>query len=189
MIPNTQIQKPLDQTQLLTPFVEPSSLIRERKEVLLGLFQENRNHTRHYEAVRVTVVSVTLGVAVGIVGVIASGQLKRGDWPLAVVLVVIGAFGAFFTSSYFKRISCYDQLADEFCDELDVVLGTNETSAKKELRTIKQIQSAARSKHQDKFDKWRQLPKVELFRMYWPLTISILAIVAMLLKFSFDWLL
>jgi hypothetical protein len=186
MTPDTQIQERTEEAQLMTPLAESGSVTRDRKDLLLGIYQENRCQARHYETVRATVVSFTLAAAVGISALIAHGDLTRKDWPLAVVLVVIGIYGAIFTSFYFKRISCYEQMAEEFCNELDLLFGTDETG--KKPRRLKEIQDCAMTNHKRRFSNWRELDKVDLFRMYWPISISILAAAAMLLKFMVDWI-
>lgn len=184
MPPSTQIQE-IEDTQVLAPLAESISVTRERKDLLLGMYQENRCHARHYETVRATVVSFILAAALGMSAAMAVSGLHRKDWPLAAVLVVIGVYGALFTKFYFKRINCYEQLAEEFCNELDLLFGTKPAQAP---RTLKQIHADAAKNHADKFAGWRQLGRGELFRMYWPITISILAVLVMLLKFSVDWI-
>jgi hypothetical protein len=159
---------------------------QDRRELLLRMYQENRCQARHYESVRATVVSFTLAAAVGISALIAKDGLTRKDWPLALVLVVIGIYGAIFTSFYFRRIGCYELMAEEFCNELDLLFGTEETD--KQQRTLKVIQDDAMTNYKKKFSNWRELDKVDLFRMFWPITISILAVAAMLLKFTIGWI-
>lgn len=160
--------------------------IQERRELVLGMYQENRCQARHYETVRATVVSFTLAAAVGTSAILASGGLNRKDWPLAVVLVVIGIYGAIFTSFYFKRISCYEQMAEEFCNELDFLFGADEST--KKSRTLKQIQDDAMTSYKTRFGNLRKVGKGDLFRMFWPITISILAVAVMVLKFAVGWI-
>lgn len=161
--------------------------VNERRELLLGMYQENRCQARHYQATRATVVSFTLAAALAIAGLIANHGFTLKDWPLVVVMVVIGVYGTFFTVYYFKLIDRYEQLAIEFCEELDRLFGTDELV--KKPRTLKEIEDDAMGQFHDKFASWRGLERGELFRMYWPLTISLLAASAMLLKLTVSWIL
>lgn len=181
----SQLETQTDEAQLMTPPLENyGTVVRERKELLLGMYQENRCHARHYETVRATVVSFILAAALAMCASIAGGGLNRKDWPLAAVLVVIGVYGAVFNQFYFKRISCYELLAEEFCNELDILFGTSRPV--NAPRTLRQIQADAATNQDEKFASWRGMEGLVLFRMYWPITISILAVVVMVLKFAFD---
>ena len=151
---------------------------QERKELLLGMYQENRCQVRHYEAVRSNVVSFTLATAVAISALIADGGLTERDWPLALVLVVIGIYSTVFTRYYFRLISSYEQLSEEFCKELHPLYGMEKPA---EPRTLTKIREDATTGYNNKLAQ--ELNTGELFRMYWPITISILAVVVMLVKF------
>lgn len=172
----------------MTPLEGSPAVTKERNELLLGMYQENRCQARHYETVRATVVSFTLAAAVAMGALIATNGLNIPDRRLVIVLAVIGVYGAIFTSYYFRRIDHYEQLADEFCSELDCLFATTEPPA---LRTIKAIQENAKQKWKTKFS-WRgllskKLTVGELFRMYWPITIAILPVLVMQWKFSYTW--
>lgn len=170
----------------------PESLggTKERKDLLLGMYQENRCQARHYETVRATVVSFTLAAAVTISALMANNGLNIADRRLVLVLMVIGVYGTIFTSYYFKRIDCYEKLADEFCSELDSLFGRPEPLDAP--RTIKAIQDKADRNWHRKFSlsglRDGRLKTGELFRMYWPITISILPVLVMQWKFSSTWL-
>lgn len=183
-----QSEKPTEDAQLMTPPGGSLPPTKERKELLLGMYQENRCQARHYETVRATVVSFTLAAAVAMGALIAKEGLNIPDRRLILVLAVIGFYGTIFTSHYFKRIDHYEQLADEFCGELDQLFGASGPMA---LRTIRAIQEKAKQKWKTKFS-WRglwngKLTAGEIFRMYWPITIAILPVLIMQWKFSYSW--
>jgi hypothetical protein len=165
-----------------------NSSLQERKDLLFGMYQENCTHARHFEALRISVTSIVIAGAVGIISVAAAGGLHCDDWPITVGLMIIGFYGAVFTSTYFKRITGYDQLAAEFCGELDVlVFEPDEEVTRTKLRRLKEIQDTAAEKHKDTFARWSELPKAVLFRMFWPLTIALIGAAATV-YLLFSWL-
>lgn len=189
MTSNTQKSERSEESERTKPVPKSVDGAKERKDLLLGMYQENRCQARHYETVRATVVSFTLAAAVAIAALMAKNELNIAG-RLVLVLVVIGVYGTIFTSYYFKRIDCYEKLAEEFCSELDSLFGTSEPL--EAPRTIKAIQDQANKNWQRKFSLrglWDgRLKTGELFRMYWPITISILPVLVMQWKFASTWL-
>lgn len=179
-------QRVTEETQLMTAAGGLHPLTKERRELLLGMYQENRCQARHYETVRATVVSFTLAGAIAIAAVTAENGLHAEDRRLILVLVVIGVYGTIFTSHYFKRIEYYQQLAKEFLQALDRLFGPKELP--QSPWTLEAIEKSAEENYKEKFS-WRGLRRNklkigELFRMYWPMTISLLSLLIIVWRFG-----
>jgi len=119
---------------------------------------------------------------VALIGVIAQGGLKRDDWPLTVAVALVGAFGAVFTTLYFRRIKRFEKRADEYLLALDVLVFDWTPEGKKlERRHLQAILNEADLPDKDKtyangYRTRRRRERMAFFRMFWPLAITLFAL-------------
>ncbi|MCU1264603.1 MAG: hypothetical protein JWM21_921 [Acidobacteria bacterium] len=157
MTPNTRIQEQKEEPQLMTAVADSSRLMSERKDVLLGLYQENRTHLRHHESQRSTVTNIILVTTVGLVGLVR--ELTFNDWPLLLAMILVGAFGTVFNAKQNEQVRRYKARSWEYDEALDELLFKGTT-------TLKSIREKADDESSSKFS---------LVRVLWPLAISITA--------------
>jgi len=163
---------------------DPNNLLEAQKDVLLGMYCENRAHARHYEDQRATISNIIMLATVALIGVIAQDGLKPDDWPLTVAVALVGAFGSVFTTIYFRRIKRFEKRSDEYLLALDVlVFGWPPKGEKLEGRHLQAILKEADLPDKDKtYAKEHRTPsrreKMAWFRMFWPLAITLLALLA-----------
>jgi hypothetical protein len=167
MTQNTQIQERKHEALLTNPIAEPNSLMRERKEVLLGLFQENLTHVRHSESQMTTATNIVLLATVGLIGLVQ--DIRHEDWPLAMAIILVGLFGTVFNANQRQQIRCYKARAEKYYEALDNLIF-------EEPATLKQILAeAANDEPRARFPKLLKLSQSHLLRSFWPLAISIIA--------------
>ena len=168
---------------LTRPPGDSNSLLKEQKDVLLGMYCESCTHARHYEAQRATISNIIMLATVGLVGVIAQNGFTLDDRPLIIAIVLIGACGAVFTTLYYRRIVRFGKRADEYLLALDVlVFGWPSEGTKLEPRTLQAILNEAdlpeKKKTYAKELRTRvRRERLALLRMFWPLLISLVALV------------
>jgi len=137
------------------------NLLREQKDVLLGMYCECCTQARHYENKRATVSNIIMLATVGLIGYIH--HLDHEDWPLTAAIALVGVFGAVFTKFYFDRISCYEAAAVRFKNALRALLFKPQAPGKDSENTLDCI-----------LDQVDVSPaKGARFRMYWPLFIAL----------------
>lgn len=161
--------KEVDMTR---PPGDSNSLLKEQKDVLLGMYCESCTHARHYENQRATISNIIMLATVGLIGYI--GHLDHEDWVLTLAIMLLGVFGTAFTALYFKRISRYEERADKFRSALDALLFRRQES-EEDSTTLTRIQTWADRDTAKKFQKLHKLRAVSLFRMFWPLLIAFIA--------------
>lgn len=105
----------------------------EAKDDLWKLYSENVAQARHHEAQRSTVVGLILAISTGILGVIAldKGIKPPIDTALALLLVLLGLFGATFSFKHYERFRLHMRRARGYREALDSTL------AGRPLRAIK----------------------------------------------------
>lgn len=161
---------------------DPNNLLQAQKDVLLGMYCESSTHARHYEDQRATISNIIMLATVALIGVTATGGLRRDDWPLTVAIALVGAFGAVFTTLYFKRIKRFEKTADEYLLALDVlVFGWAPEGKKLEPRHLQAILNEADLPDADKtyakeYRTRTRRERMAWFRMLWPLAIALLAL-------------
>jgi hypothetical protein len=147
------------------------NLIKEQKDVMLCIYQENRANARHHESQISAVSNIILLSTMGLVGFMANDyHLDRKDLPLLFGLIITGIYGPFFISYHFKRIRRSKKRAEEYYKALDELLFKGVDFS----QTFKDIH------HPDDFepDKLRGLTLVAAaLRILWPLTISLIGII------------
>lgn len=166
------------------PSTDPNNLLQAQKDVLLGMYCENRAHARHYEGQRATVSNIIMLATVALIGIIAQGDLTFEDWPLTASIALLGGFGAVFTTLYHIRITRYEKRADECQLALDVlVFGWPGESHNLEPRTLTAIVKEAELPEDAKIYAKNDRPQFKRermgwFRKLWPVAIAVLALIA-----------
>jgi hypothetical protein len=96
----------------------------DEKDLLWNLYQENATHGRHHETLRATTANILLAVAGGAIAIAAhrDSRLSLEVLPLALFVVLIGLFGAFFSAKYHERFEMTMERARQFRDALEVLL-------------------------------------------------------------------
>lgn len=158
-----------------------NNLLKEQKDVLLGTYQENRTHVRHLEAQRATASNIIILTTIGLIGLMANGDLNCKDWPLSIALIVLGVYGAMFTAIHFECIRHYRRRARECFKSMEVLLFKGEQSdGGQSQRVFENIQSIDDCEHEERFPALRGLPFLTKVRAIWPLTISVGGMIVLL---------
>ncbi|HZI20285.1 MAG TPA: hypothetical protein VEY09_17020 [Pyrinomonadaceae bacterium] len=172
-----------------------NNLTKDRKDALLGMYEENCAHARHHESQRATASNIIILTTAGLVGVMSNGRLTCDDWPLACALIVIGFCGAVFNFNHLERVCLYRRIADEYRNSLDALLFKGEEAAEGQTpKTLKGIQSKATKEHDRKFRKervnkfrifriLRWVANIEFVRIIWPLLIGLTGVVTIVYIF------
>ncbi len=73
-------------------------------QILLDLYKEQRDLGMHHEEQRSTLSNLMLTAATALIGLIALDQeITRGDIPIALLVILLGIFGAFFSLKHYER--------------------------------------------------------------------------------------
>ena len=153
---------------------ESSTLIQERSDALLAMYQEHRVHARHHESQRARVSYLIIISTLGLVTVISADGLKRADWPLTASLILIGLFGTLFLASQFERIRLYKHRSDEYRKALDLLLFEEVAGEGRGTGTLGSIAEYADEEHRKQFPRMRGLTGFKPFWICWPLTIALI---------------
>jgi hypothetical protein len=154
----------------MTPPKCLDKLIKEQKDVMLCIYQENRANARHHESQISTVSNIIILSTVGLVGFIANDyHLNWKDLPLLFGLITIGIYGPFFIAYHFKRIRRSKKRAEKYFEALDELLFKGADFS----QTLKGIH---RADSEPAKLRWVTLAAAA-FRILWPLTISIIGII------------
>ena len=93
------------------------------RDVLWKMYEENVTQGRHHETQRTAVSSLILGVAAGILGLIAFDKaITAADVPLTLFLTVLALFGAMFSAKHYERFKSHMERARKYRDGLDQLL-------------------------------------------------------------------
>lgn len=97
------------------------------KDILFALYTENVNQCRHHETQRATVTSSIIAIDTIIIGLITFDKtINLTDIPLAILLIILGIFGATFTLKHYERYSLCVERLRQYRKELDEQFGDNE---------------------------------------------------------------
>jgi hypothetical protein len=97
----------------------------QEKELLWKLYQDHVTHARHHETLRATTTTVLLAVAAGVLGLLGAAHewpLRYEQLPLALFLILLGVFGAFFSAKYHERFEFHMNRAREYRNVLEANL-------------------------------------------------------------------
>lgn len=164
---------PARENELTNAPNDRNGLIKEQKEILWALYQDNLSLSRNYESQRVTVSNIILLTSVAIVGVMGHGGLTISDWPLTCVLIPLGVYGAVFTSTYFASICRYQKRAKKYYRAFASFL--KEAELQQGLEDVICVDDC---EHDEALPKFRELSWFSLLRTLWPLMISLIGMAA-----------
>jgi hypothetical protein len=89
-------------------------------ELLWRLYQEHCAQGRHQDAQRSGMTAVVTAIASGIVGVITyDKEVNHSDWPLAALLIALGAFGVLFALKLHEKFTKNVRRASAYLSALD----------------------------------------------------------------------
>ncbi len=94
----------------------------DERDVLWGMYQEHCTQGRHHEDQRATVTNLVIALAVAMIGLLSYKDLSRTMWPLAVMVLLLGLFGALFSLKHYERFRFHMKCAGEYRDALEVLL-------------------------------------------------------------------
>jgi hypothetical protein len=161
---------------------DPHESTKLQKDVLWGLYLEYRTHARHSETLRSNVNNNLLLAASGLTAVIAVGQgIDHNDWPLSVLMILLGLIGALFSASYTERYHRNRERASEVKNQIDSLLFVGHTQ-----RTMKDLQVSADRQHYDNArHRWiRRSTSAHWFWLVFPLMVALLGAVLTVLSFA-----
>ena len=120
-------------------------------DILWKMYAEHCTQGRHHETQRSTVIGIVLAVSAAIIGVITFDKqiAGRGDWPLSLLVIALGIFGAGFCMKHYERFSLHMQRARYHRDALDALLPG---------MPLRRLKSEADERHSTEFpvvQKWR----------------------------------
>ena len=92
----------------------------DEKDILLDLYKQNTDLAFHYQNQRATTTNIVLTISAGIVGLITFDQKLEGtDFYAALVLVIVGCYGAILSAKQYERFAFYRERARVYRDRLD----------------------------------------------------------------------
>lgn len=137
---------------------------KDETDLYWGMYQENTAQARHHETQRQTVSSLTIGLVGVLLSLVAIDRsIAVADLPLGVFLMLLGAWGAFFSIKQYERASLHMERARHYRTALDEAVPTARLTAIK--------QAADRINEAD----WPRFSRLRLYG-FW---ISLHAIVAL----------
>lgn len=110
--------------------------------VLLKLCGEEWSLIRHYEEQRATVTNFVIVIASIAVGFIIQQKMSTDALPIAILLIVLGVYGAIAVTKLFERTQLAATLVGRYTDRLDELCPNS---------GIKLLRSNALAKHKSKF--------------------------------------
>lgn len=117
-------------------------------DLLLRLYQEEWSLIRHYEEQRTTVTNFVLIIASVAIGVIVQKGVTVDLFPVAILLVVLGIYGAASVTKLYELSQYANTLQRYFANRLDEV----HPDAR-----IRQLISEARAEHKARFPRISRL--------------------------------
>ncbi len=150
--------------------------LREQKDVLLRIYQENRTHERHLEQQRATASNIIVLAAVGLTGFMVTGGLTCEDWELSIVYIILGVYGGMFTAIYYESIEQYRQRIGKCCKAIEELL-FKELTEEQIQKMFENILSMDGCAPKERFPRLRGRSRLTKLRALWPLTISIIGVV------------
>jgi hypothetical protein len=136
---------------------------------LLAFWKEHREQMRQSENQRATLTNFTLVITAAMAGVMGQQNFSARTWPLAVFVLVIGAYGALAVAKYYERANYHLHQARVLAREL-AKLGAL-PDARGELESARQIHGA----------RFRVLARLPQHRLWTALHLGIFAFGVVLL--------
>jgi hypothetical protein len=95
-------------------------MAKDAQDLWWGLYQENLNHARHHEQQRTAVTGYFAAVAAGILGIVSLDKcVTQSDWPLLVLLFILGLFGSVLTLKQYERYTHHMERARQYRNALE----------------------------------------------------------------------
>jgi hypothetical protein len=92
----------------------------DAEELLWRLYEDNREFARHHEHLRATASNLTMAISAGVLGLVTfDGHLGTEDFPLTLLLAILGFFGALFTAKHYERVRLHLNRAAQYFAKLD----------------------------------------------------------------------
>lgn len=134
------------------------------------LYAEHCTHVRHHETQRSTVAASILAIAAALLGLITYDRaITMTDLPLSILVILLGGFGALFSSKQYERASLHTERARRYRDAVDATLAD---------KPFKRLKIAADIKHRTEF------PRMEKLRLnkFWVALYLLLGIIGVILS-------
>ena len=91
-----------------------------RCELLWRLYADNREYARAHEEQRSTAANLVVAISAGLIGLATFDQkLTSADLPLTIFLMVVGFFGAVFSSKHYERTRLHLNRARQYLKRLN----------------------------------------------------------------------
>lgn len=160
-----------------------SDITKVQKDLLWGLYQDVRSHSRHAETLRTSAVNYMLVVASALITVITiDKQITLFDLPLCLIVSVIGLISALFSASYTELYYRNRERAGHIRKHLDDELFKDRAPA-----TLSQVLDDADVVHRKtKIYRWsrRITGSTHLFWLVPPLVVFVIGIMLTILSLS-----
>lgn len=98
-------------------------------DVLWGMYQEHCTQGRHHEDQRSTTANLILALGAAATGLISFKDFTKDMWPLAVLVALLGLFGALFSLKHYERFRYHMKCAGEFRKALEKVVPKTQLQA------------------------------------------------------------
>jgi hypothetical protein len=92
-------------------------------DALLRLHEQHMLDKRHYDSQRMNITNFLAALTAGILSVLAINDFTAHDWPLTVLVAVVGLFGIGFSWKQYERWHSAHTYAKEFALQLDRLCG------------------------------------------------------------------
>ena len=93
----------------------------ENADILLQMIQEQWSQARQSESQRATMTNYIIAISSAILGFIVDKGLVRNIWPLTILLIVLGIYGALFSAKLYERFRHHIHRVDKMMRRLDAL--------------------------------------------------------------------
>ena len=150
----------------------------ETVQILLALHEHHERQARHHDDQNTKVVSLVLVLASAALGLVGfDSKITAADVLLGVFMLLIGCYGAAFSTKHYERHFRKKLAAHKVLDGL-------EENCSDEIR-LRELRMSAESTHQGQFPKWlMRMPlyypwiAVHFFVVIFGIIITVLALMA-----------
>jgi hypothetical protein len=120
--------------------------MKDEIAILWGLYQEHITYARHQESQRSTVGMLIITVSSALIGIATyDDKILISDLPIAMLIVVLGLFGAIFSAKHYERFTFHNERTEEYRRKLEEILPSigvtnlNEIADKRSLERFPRI--------------------------------------------------
>jgi hypothetical protein len=93
------------------------------RDIFWKMYQENVTEGRHHETQRATVTNLVITIAAAALALVTFDKaITTVDLPLTIFLVLLGMFGAAFSSKYYERFQLHMERARAYRNAIDSLL-------------------------------------------------------------------